>query len=308
MNIKRILSLILTGIMLLSSLTVFAAENEVKIELGKFVYAPNERLHVKISGLTEEQIAGGAVVQVAEHRLAHYRSGIYAKVADLKDGVWEPIGPFEVRAFEIRIYAKDDFTEENFIAKELFVIRGIPVLELVPGLNGVSDWAVEEVQAAVFDKLTVDSVLKDFQKAITREEFCSLVVNMYENVTQTAPEAAADTTFTDTKNEAVLKAYNLGIVQGVGEGRFDCDSAITRQEIATMLFRAVKVIAPEADYAVAEPKVFGDSGSVDEWAKDGVDYFASKDIIKGDGINFLPLDNCKCEEAIVLVKRICDFY
>ena len=75
-----------------------------------------------------------------------------------------------------------------------------------------------------------------------------------------------------------------------------------------MLFRAVKAIAPEADYAVAEPKVFGDSASVDTWAKEGVDYFASKDIIKGDGTNFLPLDNCVCEEAIVLVKRICDSY
>lgn len=308
MKIKRILSLAIVCVMILTSLTAFAAENEVKIELSKFVYGSSEKLHVKISGLTEQQIADGAIAQVAEVRLGHYRSGIYVKIADLEDGVWEPIGPYEVRPYEIRVYTKDEYTDETFIAKEMFVLRDAPVFEVTPELNGISDWAVEEVQSAIFDNLTIDSVLKDFQKAITREEFCSLVVNMYENVTETVAEVAADTTFTDTKNEAVLKAYNLGIVQGVGEGKFDCDAAITRQEIATMLFRAVKVIAPEADYAVAEPKVFGDSASVDTWAKEGVDYFASKDIIKGDGTNFLPLDNCKCEEAIVLVKRICDSY
>ena len=308
MKIKRILSLVLIGAMLLACIPAMAAESEIKIELSKFIYAPNEKLHVKISGLTQEQIDGGAMVQVGEHRLDHYRSGIYAKIADLEDGVWEPIGPFEVRAFEIRIYSKDEYTADTFLAKELFVVRGTPVLELVPGLNGISDWAVEEVQEAIFDKLTIDSVLKDFQKNINREEFCSIVVNMYENVAEKVAEPAADTTFTDTKNEAILKAYALGIVNGVGEGKFDPEAAITRQEIATMLFRAAKVIAPEADYAVAEPKAFGDSASVDEWAKEAVDYFASKEIIKGDGTNFLPLDNCKCEEAIALVKRICDSY
>ena len=308
MKIKRILSLVMVGIMLLASMTAFAAENEVKIELNKFVYAPHEKMKVKISGLTEQQIADGAMVQLAEMGMGDYRTGTYAKVADLKDGEWEPIAPYEVRSFEVRVYTKDEYVAENLLAHELFVIRGVRKLEVVNGLNGISEWAVDEVQLAIFDELTIDSVLKDFQKAITREEFCSLVVNMYENVTETVAQAAADTTFTDTKNEAVLKAYNLGIVQGVGEGKFDCDSAITRQEIATMLFRAVKVIAPEADYAVAEPKVFGDSASVDTWAKEGVDYFASKDIIKGDGTNFLPLDNCKCEEAIVLVKRICESY
>ena len=263
---------------------------------------------MKISGLTEQQIADGAIAQVAETRLTDYRSGTYTKIADLKDGVWEPIGPYEVRAFEIRVYSKDEYTAENLLAKEMFIIRGNPVLEVVAGLNGISKWAVDEVQEAIFDKLTTDKVLKDFQKDITREEFCEIVVNMYEGVTKTVAEAAADTTFTDTKNEFTLKANKLGIVEGVGEGRFDSDAAITRQEIATMLFRAVKAIDPEGDYAVAQPKVFGDSASVDTWAKEGVDYFASKEIIKGDGTNFLPLNNCNCEEAIVLVKRIFDAY
>ena len=308
MKIKKILSLVIVGMMLVTSLTVFATESEVKIELSKFEYAPNEKMHVKISGLTEQQITDGAFAVIIEGVKSHPISGTYAKVADLEEGVWEPIAPYEVRSFEVRVYTKEQYTAEDLLARQLFVIRGIPTLEVVNGYNGISEWAVDEVQVAILDKLTIDSVLKDFQKAITREEFCSLVVNMYEKVTESVAVAADDTTFADTKNEAILKAYNLGIVQGVGEGRFDCESAITRQEIATMLFRAVKVIAPEADYAVAEPKVFGDSASVDTWAKEGVDYFASKDIIKGDGTNFLPLDNCKCEEAIVLVKRICDSY
>lgn len=308
MKIKRLFSLVLMSVMLLSVGSALAQENGVTIELNKFTYQPFEKMEVKISGLTQEQIDGGAIIQIAEERRDHYLSGHCTKASDLEDGVWTPLAPYEVRAYEIRVYTSEEYTAENMLARELFIIRGSPVLELVNGLNGISKWAVKEVQDAIYDNLTTDKVLKDFQKNITREEFCEIVVNMYEGVTETVAETAAEDTFTDTTNEYVLKAYKLGVVQGVGEGKFDCDSPITRQEIATMLYRAVKAIAPEADYVVAEPKVFGDSASVDEWAKEGVDYFASKDIIKGDGTNFLPLDNCNCEEAIVLVKRIYDSY
>ncbi len=309
MNIKRIISMVLVCIMMFSCGAVFAEESEtIKIELNKFVYAPHEKMEVKISGLTQQQIDAGAVAQLCEWRFGHQISGTTVKISELEDGVWTPIAPFEVRAFEVRVYTEETYSDETFLGKELFIIRGAPTFEVVPGTNGISAWAVEEVQSAIFDKLTTDKVLMDFQKDITREEFCEIVVNMFENVTKTVAQPAAADTFTDTANEGILKAYNLGIVKGVGEGKFDPAAAITRQEIATMLFRAVNVIAPEDDYAVAEPKVFGDSDKVDEWAKEGVDYFASKDIIKGDGTNFLPLDNCICEEAIVLVKRICDTY
>ena len=308
MNIKRIISMVLVCLMVLSCGVVFAEESGLKIELNKFEYAPHEKMEVKISGLTQEQIDAGAVAQICEWRFGHQISGTTVKISELEDGVWTPIAPFEVRAFEVRVYTEESYSDETFLGKELFIIRGTPTFEVVPGTNGISKWAVEEVQSAIFDKLTTDKVLMDFQKDITREEFCEIVVNMYERVVKTVAEPAAIDTFTDTENESILKAYNLGIVKGIGEGKFDCDAAITRQEIATMLFRAVNVIAPGADYAVAEPKVFGDSDKVDDWAKEGVDYFASKDIIKGDGINFLPLDNCTCEEAIVLVKRIYDAY
>lgn len=308
MNIKRILSLVLVCATLLSFGVVCAEESTLKIELNKFVYAPSEKMEIKISGLSEQQIADGAVAQIAEWRFDHLITGITTKISDLEDGVWTPLAPFEVRAFEVRVYTKDEYKEENFLGKELFIIRGSPILEVVNGYNGISKWAVEEVQEAIFDSLTTDKVVLDFQKNITREEFCEIVINMYEGVTKTVAEAAAADTFTDTNNEFVLKANKLGIVEGVGEGKFDCNSAITRQEIATMLIRAAKAIAPDADYTVAESKVFGDSALVAQWAKEGVDYFASKDIIKGDGTNFLPLDNCTCEEAIVLVKRIYDSY
>lgn len=303
---KKILCFALICVMLLSTGAVMAEESAVTIDFEKFIYAPNEMMTVKISGLTETQIAGGAMVQVAEQRRDHYRSGTYIKAADLVDGVWEVILPYEIRAYEIRVYSADDYTADTFLGSKLFVLRGSPVLELTNGTNGISKWAVEQVQEAIFAGLTTDKVVMDFQKNITREEFCELVVNMYEGATKTVAEAMPAGTFTDTENEAVLKANKLGIVYGVGEGKFNCDAPITRQEIAAMLYRAVKVVKPEGDYAVAEPKVFADSAQVADWAKEPVDYFATNGIIAGDGTNFMPLDNCNCEQAIALVKRIYD--
>lgn len=303
---KRILCFAIVCIILLQAGIVLAEESAVKIEFEKFIYAPNETMTVKISGLTEEQISGGAMIQVAEQRRDHYRSGTYIKAADLVDGVWEVLLPYEIRAYEIRVYSADEYTAETFLGSKLFVLRGSPVLEIVNRTNGISEWAVNQVQEAIFAGLTTEKVVIDFQKNITREEFCELVVNMYENITKTVAEKMPVGTFADTENEWVLKANKLGIVYGVGEGKFNCDAPITRQEIAAMLFRAVKIIAPEKDYSVAQPMVFADDAQIYDWARESVNYFASNGIIAGDGTNFMPLDNCNCEQAIALIKRIYD--
>ena len=82
-----------------------------------------------------------------------------------------------------------------------------------------SSWAEPELQLAYSYGLTYPAVMNHFIKPITREEFCVIVVKLYSKLTGKTPSAGTSP-FTDTANPEIVKAYNLGIVQGTGAGKF----------------------------------------------------------------------------------------
>lgn len=179
---------------------------------------------------------------------------------------------------------------------------------VTPGQNGVSDWAVPEINNAIQEGLVTDKVTVDFSRPITREEFCELAVKLYEAISGNAAPAAPANTFTDTQNPEILKAFQLKIVNGTGQGLFSPGNPISRQEIATMLLRTVKAAVPALDTSAPNAPVFVDSGDIADWAREGVNYFASKEIIKGANGAFMPKANTTCEAAIALVKRTFDSF
>lgn len=156
--------------------------------------------------------------------------------------------------------------------------------------SDASTWAGPELEKANELGLVPD-ILKgtDMTKPITREEFCELAVLLYENVTETTASPASPNPFTDTINSQILKAYNLGITTGISATTFAPKTLINREQCATMLFRAIKSIAPNADYSVAGVKDFPDQKSISSWALDGTKYMSKLGIIKGDPSgNFMP--------------------
>ena len=187
-------------------------------------------------------------------------------------------------------------------------MSGEPIDFLQEGVNGISSWAVTEVEEAMKENLTTSKVMIEFQKAITREEFCELAVKLYESMTGKVADPAPSGTFSDTNNSEVLKAYNLKIVAGVGGDKFAPKDPVTRQAIATMLLRVIKVAAPTIDVTVSNPPTFSDGYDIADWALPGINYFASKEIIKGANGVFLPKASCTCEAAIALVKRVFDSF
>lgn len=163
-------------------------------------------------------------------------------------------------------------------------------------LNGVSEWAKDEIALSFAIGLMPEALMGNYQDDITREDFCEAVVSMFKSAT------TSEVPFTDTDNEAVLKAYGLGIVKGVSDTAFAPDKYITREEICTMLFRAFKLIAnvettfPEGSYP--------DSKLISDWAKESVDFMSNSKIILGDeNGNINPNVNTTREQAMLLVYR-----
>ena len=156
--------------------------------------------------------------------------------------------------------------------------------------SDASTWAEAELKKANELGLIPD-ILKgaDMTKPITREEFCELAVLLYEKVTETAAAPAAPNPFTDTANSQILKAYALGITTGTSATTFSPKTLINREQCAAMLFRAIRAIAPAADYSVAGIRDFPDQRDISSWASDATKYMSMLGIIKGDTSgNFMP--------------------
>jgi len=159
-----------------------------------------------------------------------------------------------------------------------------------PAWSSASTWATAELQKA-FDLGLIPGILKgaDMTRPITREEFCELAVLLYEKATGTTAVPVSSNPFTDTKNSRILKAYALGITTGTSATTFSPKTLINREQCATMLFRAIKAIAPNADYRVAGVRDFPDQKDISSWAVDGTKYMSKLGIIKGDASgNFMP--------------------
>ena len=181
--------------------------------------------------------------------------------------------------------------------------------------ENMDSWAKKEILAAQKAGIIPPMTGNPAYKAnITREQFAELVVRTVEKVTDKKISAASSDTFTDTENPEILKAYNAKIIDGRGAGIFDPKSTATRQEIATMISRALNYIKAETGKDLA-PKAgsvntFPDKNEIASWAKDGVGKLASNGIMAGKldaktGKTYAtPLAKCTVQESILLLYRV----
>ncbi len=177
-------------------------------------------------------------------------------------------------------------------------------------LSSPSDWAVPEVEDAVFEGIVPN--LTDNPKytdSITREQFAELAVRMVTVATKQYPDLTHTPTFVDCDNEKVIAAAALGIVNGVGDDRFDPKTATNREQIATMVARAINYLESVLNKDItpnpAGLEGFVDKAEVSDWALDGVGLLAANGIMLGTSETELsPGEPCTVEQSIVLLYRV----
>lgn len=166
-----------------------------------------------------------------------------------------------------------------------------------------SDWAQEELTAAQAGGYVTERCRYYPMDNITRLQFAELSVNWLEKATGKTIEPAPADTFTDTEDEMVRKAYAAGIVQGMGDGIFQPDGLLTREQLATMLWRAMKA----AGITVKNPAdltTYVDGKQVSSWAQEGLFALVALGVMEGTGGNALsPQISCTVEQAILLAWR-----
>ena len=167
-----------------------------------------------------------------------------------------------------------------------------------------SSWAKAEVTSAEKRGLVPEFLMTDYQNPITREQFCSMAILLYEKLSGKAAPLG-DKTFTDTQNPDVSSAFSLGIVKGVSDSAFAPEALITREEIAAMFSRCVSSALPSQNLSAPLVNTFPDESEISAWALDSVKFANMCQVILGDeNKNINPKANTTREQAILMTLRL----
>ena len=172
-----------------------------------------------------------------------------------------------------------------------------------------SDWALEAVQTAREAGLVPEKLDSAYDRAATRAEFCALAAAVYRSweTEGLLGKVEKDTVlFTDCKEGDVLLCASVGIVNGVGGGRFEPGRSLQRQEAASMLHR---LGALRADYDGSVqgrlPHVFADGADIASWARNDINWVYRHGIMTGTGGNaFEPAGEYTREQSIATMLRL----
>ncbi len=180
-----------------------------------------------------------------------------------------------------------------------------------------SQWATPEVEEAIRDQLVPQTLQGWYERPITRAEFSRLIVQLLAQKSHMSTEVLYNIhassinqyAFEDTDDQHVLLANALGIVSGKGNGTFDPNGLITRQEAAVMLSNTAKHLGIKVE---GQALRFSDQNLVANWAKDGVAFVSSakekatgRNVMNGVSSDlFGPHATFTRQEAIITIKRL----
>lgn len=175
--------------------------------------------------------------------------------------------------------------------------------------KGASSWAMGDLDKAQNYGLITNRIKDNMSGPITREEFAELATRLYEVYTGQKAAPAPASTFTDTTNPEIFKAFQLGIVAGVGDNKFAPQVLINREQIAAMLNRAVKVLNPAVDLSIAGAPTFADENEIESYFVGNVKFMAKNKLIGSVGNNkFAPKATCTREQAVLIALRVYETY
>lgn len=165
-----------------------------------------------------------------------------------------------------------------------------------------SGWAEKQVTRAIEAGFVPYNLQSSYTNAATRSEFCALALILYEATT--GVRINERTEFIDTSDINVEKMAAVGVVNGVGNGKFAPNDKLTREQAATILSRLAEVMDKPISKQVAS---FADNNKISAWAIESVGQMQTTGIMDGIGNNtFAPKNPYTREQSIITLLRLHD--
>lgn len=187
----------------------------------------------------------------------------------------------------------------------------ITIVEEAPVFTDVAEdaWYYEAVMTA-YEKGIMDGTAEGVFSPMTSVNRAMLVTMLYRLEGEPEVEGKVSEVFTDCNDDAyyanaVLWAYNNGIVSGRGEASYQPLSTLTREEMAVILYNYMKYKGADE---VTEPELaYTDAGAVSSWALAAVDYCTDTGLMTGvTDTTFNPAGSATRAMGATVMVRIID--
>ena len=162
-------------------------------------------------------------------------------------------------------------------------------------------WAYEAISALADAGIVSGKSSTKFapRDKIKREEFVKMIISamgeepaQYSDIFEDVGENVWYAGF-------VLKAYRLGIINGIESARFGSGTNITRQDMAAIIYNTMSARGISLE---TQELVFSDSNSISDYAKNAVAALTKVGIISGVGDNtFNPTGDATRAEAAKMI-------
>ncbi|WP_075618624.1 S-layer homology domain-containing protein [Paenisporosarcina indica] len=170
-------------------------------------------------------------------------------------------------------------------------------------------WAKNEIDSIASRFITEGKTAELFapEQKLTRAEFAVLLVRALQ-----VPLEEYKGTFKDVPSskkwaaQQIEAAHRTGIVNGKGDGSFDPDSYITREQMAAMMMRAVDYSNPELTKNLPQKDKFKDDSKISNYAKEAVSSASKLGLINGrsNGVFDPKMQTTRAETAVVLYRML----
>jgi hypothetical protein len=172
-----------------------------------------------------------------------------------------------------------------------------------------SNWALEQIVAAIHAKLVPQQLQSKFTQATTRAEFCRLTVNFLRQYGYDV-DSVTPKLFADTSDKDIGIAAALGVTSGTDTAKnlFSPNQQLTREQAATMLRNVLNVIG--ANTMPPPGILWTDEKDIANWAKAAVDVMYGAKVMGGTSATALVFDpkaSYTREMAIITIQNLWEY-
>ncbi len=205
------------------------------------------------------------------------------------------------------IFGDNYGNENNYMIAHYLSVENLPNTQTDNTLNTASNWAKDEINKAIKVGLETERMTSsNFKENATREEFCELVMTMYEKLGGRVE--TYNNSFSDTTNQSAIKAYNAGIINGTSATTFSPNNNITREELCVMIMRAIDLSNKQYELKSSFQKQYDDIDEISPWAKKSVEILNAYKIINGNGTSLNPKGTVTKEMAVLMLYRAYEMF
>jgi len=177
--------------------------------------------------------------------------------------------------------------------------------DVFPDVRG--HWAEQSIEFCIRNKLFTGTTSSSFapETIMNRAMFMTVLSRMSGETISCFPNSFSDVSGYEWYAQACAWGASTGIANGTGNGKFDPLAAVSREQMAVLLYRYAKLYGlADGAYDAEAISTFNDLGKVSPWATEAMAWAVGSGLITGRSpANLCPTESAKrCEVATIIAS------